>query len=413
MKNSLILLFILFLSQKTYGQIKQINIGKSHTIHSKILHEKREFWVHLPRNYDKHSSRKYPVLFLLDGQSHFYSLTGMIDQLSEDGNTKLPEMIIVGIFSTIDRTRDLTPTHSEGEYPYIDSAACIASGGNQNFISFIEKELIPYINSNYHSSSYRLIVGHSFGGLTALNILLTRTDLFTDYIAIDPSVWWDHKYILKESEKKISKINFKGKSLFIGIANTTINQVDRQEILNDTSYSNNHIRAIFHLEDLFSRTSTDIQFNSKFYPNDSHSSVPLITMYDALRITFRNFEIKAPLYDTTVIDSLFINKIQTHSNFLNFTYGDGTIMPFEFINECGYLALDTKKKKEALYLFQLNLKNYPNMWESFYALGDYYTEQTEMDKSLQYYKKAYKKLHYFAIKARIEEVEELLRKNNN
>lgn len=413
MKSSLTLLFILFLSQTAYNQIKQINIGKSHTIHSKILHEKREFWVHLPRNYDKHSSRKYPVLFLLDGQSHFLSVTGMIDQLSEDGNTKFPEMIIVGILSTLDRTRDLTPTHIEGEHPYIDSAACKESGGNENFISFLEKELIPHINSTYNTSSYRLLVGHSFGGLTALNILLKHTHLFNDYIAIDPSVWWDHKYILKETEKNISNINFNGKSLFIGIANTTINYIDPKEIARDTTYTTNHIRAIFELENLFSQTKTDIHFNSKFYPFDTHSSAPFITTYDALRLAFKNYEIKIPLYDTILIDSTFINTIRTHSNFLYYIYGQGTPVPFEFIDECGYLALEKKNNKESLYLFELNLQNFPKMWESYYALGDYYSEQSDWNKALVYYKKAYKKLHYFAIKTRIKEVEEILMKNNS
>lgn len=410
MKRILALFFVLFLSQLSYTQIKQINLGKSFKIQSKILKEKREFWVHLPNSYDKHSSRKYPVLYLLDGQSHFFSVSGMIEQLSEDGNTKIPEMIVVAVLSTLDRTRDLTPTHIEGEFPYIDSAACRDSGGNDKFIAFLEKELIPFINSNYSTSNYKLLTGHSFGGLTVINVLLKHTYLFNDYIAIDPSIWWDHKYILNEAEKDISKDNFKEKTLYIGIANTTVDYIDPKEITSDTSYTTNHIRAIFDLKTLFSEAKTDIQFDFKFYPYDTHSSVPLITTYDALRFIFRNYELKIPLYDTTQIDSTFITTIRTHSNFLYSVYGHGTPMPFDFINECAYLALDLKNKKEAFYLFELNLQNFPKMWESYYALGDYYSESSDWDKALTYYKKAYKRLHYFAIKTRIEEVEEILQK---
>lgn len=402
-------IFLLLFTHSSFAQIKQIELGTSHHIHSKILNEKREYWVHLPRNYDQHSSRKYPVLYLLDGQSHFLSVTGMVDQLSEEWNTKFPEMIIVGVLSTLDRTRDLTPTHIEGDHPNIDSTSCKDSGGNDKFIVFLEKELIPQINASYSASSYRVLVGHSFGGLTVVNVLLKHTHLFNDYVAIDPSIWWDHKYMLNEAKKSLTKIYFKEKSLFIGIANTTVDLVHEKEILQDTSYTTNHIRAIFELEKLFSNTKTDLRFSSNYYPFDTHSSVPFITTYDALRFIFTNYELKIPLHDTTIVDSAFISKIQSHSNYLNETFGHGTPISFEFIDECGYLALDAKNNKEANYLFELNVKNYPKMWESYYALGDYYSEIPNLKTALEYYKKAYKKLHYFVIKERIKEVDKLLK----
>lgn len=403
-----IFFFFLFFSQITIAQIKQFDIGKSFKINSKILHEEREFWIHLPRNYDKKSSRTYPVLYVLDGQSHFFSLTGMVDQLSENGNTKFPEMIIVGIVSTLDRTRDLTPTHINGESYYMDSTACIDSGGNDSFIAFLEKELIPHVHSSYSASSYRLLIGHSFGGLAVMNILLKHTALFKDYIVIDPSVWWDDKYILKETIKNIQRINFMGKSLYLGIANTTADYVNKEDILQDTNYTTDHIRAIFNLERVCKETKTDLCFDSKFYPSDTHSSVPLITSYDGLHFIFKNFEFKLPLYDTTIVDSLFLSKIKNHSIFLYETYGYGTPISEEFIGECAYIALDSKHYNEALYLFELNIKNYPSHWESYFSLGDYYSELSDFDNALKNYKKAYKILHYFVIKTKIEETKKIL-----
>lgn len=90
-----------------------IVVGMKDHIFSDILQEEREIWVHLPESARNESNGtvKYPVLYLLDGTGHFYSVTGMIKQLSTtNGNTVSPEMIIVGIPNT-DRTRDLTPTH--------------------------------------------------------------------------------------------------------------------------------------------------------------------------------------------------------------------------------------------------------------------------------------------------------------
>ncbi len=112
------LAFLLFSLQAFSQPGNDISIGKKDSIYSKLLHEKREIWIHLPgsANGSLFKSQRYPVVYLLDGDAHFYSVAGMIHQLSEiNGNTLFPEMIVVGIPNT-DRMRDLTPTHSPTGY---------------------------------------------------------------------------------------------------------------------------------------------------------------------------------------------------------------------------------------------------------------------------------------------------------
>ena len=96
----------------------QIVIGQIDSVYSNILDESRNIWVHIPES-AKNSTLdniKYPVLYLLDGPGHFYSVTGMIKQLSStNGNTIVPEMIIVAIPNT-DRSRDLTPSHVDFDF---------------------------------------------------------------------------------------------------------------------------------------------------------------------------------------------------------------------------------------------------------------------------------------------------------
>src|SRR6185369_3299172 len=95
------------------------------------------------------TSQRYPVVYLLDGDAHFPSVVGLVQQLSQvNGNTVVPEMIVVAIPNT-DRTRDLTPTHVSTDAPFMDSNFARTSGGGENFISFIEKELMPHIDSVY------------------------------------------------------------------------------------------------------------------------------------------------------------------------------------------------------------------------------------------------------------------------
>ncbi|GAB3225157.1 alpha/beta hydrolase-fold protein [Spirosoma arcticum] len=103
-----VLLPLLTRSQST----TQIVIGQIDSLASKILQEKRKLWVHVPDSYRQEASskRRYPVVYLLDGDNHFPSVVGMIHQLSTvNGNTICPEMIVVGILTT-NRLRDLTPT---------------------------------------------------------------------------------------------------------------------------------------------------------------------------------------------------------------------------------------------------------------------------------------------------------------
>jgi len=102
-----------------------------------------------------------------------------------NGNTIFPEMIIVGI-PIKDRFRDLTPS--------CDSSISQTSGGYNNFISFVEKELFPYINSTYPTAPYKIFIGHSLGGLTVVNTLMKFPGLFDSYIAIDPSFGGIIKY---------------------------------------------------------------------------------------------------------------------------------------------------------------------------------------------------------------------------
>ena len=149
------------------------------------------------------SQQKYPVVYLLDGDAHFNSVVGMIQYLSQvNSNNACPEMIVVGISNT-DRTRDLTPTKS-GDDPFLKTMPGLAvqtSGGGEAFMSFIEKELMPHINSKYPTQPYKILIGHSLGGLTVMNAVINHTKLFNTYIAIDPSMWWDNLNFQKTTKK--------------------------------------------------------------------------------------------------------------------------------------------------------------------------------------------------------------------
>jgi len=193
--------------------------------------------------------QRYPVAYLLDGDAHFYSVVGMIQQLSQvNGNTICPEMIIVGIPNT-DRNRDLTPTHSDVDRSMgIDSSFSKISGGGKQFMAFIENELMPYINSTYPTQPYKSLIVHSFGGLMVMDALANHTKMFNSYICIDPGMWWDKMNFLKASEKALNEKNFEGKTLYLGIANTMEEGMDIKEVQKDSSIETRQIRSILALD---------------------------------------------------------------------------------------------------------------------------------------------------------------------
>ena len=73
---------------------EEYKIGKRFTLHSDILHENRNFWVYLPKSYQHtlFAPKKYPVLYILDGDVHFHSASGVVQFMSDgnNGNTQIP-----------------------------------------------------------------------------------------------------------------------------------------------------------------------------------------------------------------------------------------------------------------------------------------------------------------------------------
>lgn len=264
-----------------------VSIGKIETIRSELLDEDRTVWVHVPDG-ERTDSTRYPVLYLMDGGAHFKSVVGLMHQLSSvNGNSICPKMIIVAILNT-DRFRDLTPTKMESKKP---AAPDRKTGGGETFTNFIAEELIPFIDDNYPTTPHRTLVGHSLGGLMVVNTMTKHGDLFDKYVAIDPSLWWNGGKSLNEYEEALAKNDFRGRSIFLSIANTIGS--DTLTALRDTSESTEHYRSIHRFVNTLRQTrSNGLDWQVKYYPEETHGSVPLISEYDAFNFLYRKIPIK-------------------------------------------------------------------------------------------------------------------------
>ena len=363
----------------SYGQSNKINIGNVEKIYSKILKEERRIWVYNPGEIKpKTNPDRYPVLYLLDAEDHFYATVGIIKQMSG----RWPEMIVVGITNT-NRNRDLTPTSVDN-----GGMTGINSGGGENFLNFIGKELMPHIDSIYPTSSYRLLSGHSLGGLTVVNALINHTNLFKAYIAIDPSLWWDDQKLLKQSQKDLSTKTFDNISLFIGRANNMPPTMDTITALKDSSTFTSVFRSTTKFVSALKQSSLNgLRWGSKFYPEESHGTVELNAEYDALKFIFNYYQFRTSLFEFNPnmnIDSALIAHFENISK--NFGY---KVLPSkDLVNSLGYTCLTLKKWDKALTFFKLNIQNYPQDANGYDSIGDYYEAAGDHKKAIDSYTKA-------------------------
>ena len=387
-----IVVFVLFmLTNFGFSQSKtKIEIGTIDSVFSKVLNENRKIWIHLPRSAQKtgFAKQKYPVVYLLDGDAHFTSTVGIIEQLSEiNGNTNCPEMIVVGITNT-NRNRDLTPTHSDIDLPFVPKNLSEQSGGGENFAVFLEKELIPYIDNKYPTAPYKTLIGHSFGGLTALNILTNHTRLFNSYVAIDPSMWWDHQNFLAVTTKKLETKNLSNISLFMAAANTMDENMNIVKVRRDTTVFTRHIRSILDFNDFLNKNKKgNLNYDYKYYNDDNHGSVPLIATYDAIRFIFKFNQLKLSIPEQINFNKTVFTKIEKHFAEVSKHLGYTVSVPENMVNTYAYQSLAKKDMELAGYLFKLNVANYsqsPNVYDS---LGDFYTANGEKENAISNYKK--------------------------
>jgi uncharacterized protein len=379
MKRTLILIIFLVIAAFTNAQNEnKIVIGKTDTIFSKILNEKRKILVYTPNLTSPSNvpNQRYPVLYLLDGEAHFVSTVGLVQQLSQaNGNAVLPEMIVVGITNT-NRFRDLTPSAT-------------GTGGGNNFMKFIETELMPHIESTYNTAPYKVLVGHSLGGLTAIDVLTRNANLFNAYIAIDPSMWFENEIFLQNAITQLPNNKMENKRLFIGTANTMPRGMTLPKLVKDTSNETQHIRSIFKLDNYFkTKTVPGLMYAYKFYEHETHVSVPLISEYDGLRFVFNYYLIDVSEKDFLDPTPLIANKYKAHYNKVSKEMGYKVVPPEVFINYLGADALQNGQYKKADALLNMNIENFPNSDKAYDAYGDFLVIQKDTSNAITYYKKA-------------------------
>ncbi|WP_254846515.1 alpha/beta hydrolase [Hymenobacter sp. CRA2] len=194
-------------------------IGETFTLESKVLGETRRLNVYLPPGYTESKTERMPVLYMPDGgmNEDFLHMAGLV-QVSVGNGTMRP-FILVGIANT-ERRRDMTGPTDVAE----DRKIAPRVGGSAAFRRFIRTELMPAVRTRYRTTDETAVVGESLAGLFVVETLLLEPDLFSTYVAIDPSLWWNNRYLAGQSAKLLQNqpSRFAQKSIYL----TTSSQGD-------------------------------------------------------------------------------------------------------------------------------------------------------------------------------------------
>ncbi|WP_369993330.1 alpha/beta hydrolase-fold protein [Winogradskyella sp.] len=341
----------------------------NHTINSKILKEDRTYSIGLPPSYDS-AKHGYPILLILDGHYHLHHVMTTMEVMSKEG--QIPEMIVVAVNTKEHRTRDLSPTKSLIGYDGKDNSQWQeTSGGGHQFLEFLEQEILPEVKKKYRTKDYAIFVGHSLGGLLAAEAYLDNS-AFNSYIAMDPSFWWDNRYVVNKIDTALTKKRKNRRFYFSGagsyektngmIANMRINHELFIATLKNSNVSHKNVKF-----DVFE--------------DENHNSVPLISLYHGLLFIFQDYVLED-------ISNKSLQDIQQHYKALSNNLGVSFLPPEQVINRVAWAKFNNNEREEAYRLFQLNIENYPTSKSVYEMLGYAYNNAGKTEEALTYFKKS-------------------------
>lgn len=335
---------------------KEVVAGRHYHFNSKILNEQRTITVWLPKDYET-SGNSYPVFYLLDGEIQFFNISGIVESLSRFSH--IPGMILVAVTNT-DRERDFLPYQIKNWPP--------VPGANK-FRRFLKDELIPLVDVSFRTTTYRILSGHSHGGLFCIHCFLKEPDIFTAYIAISPSLNRDDMRIPALWSKVLEKTSFKKKFFFLATSGD-----DYPESVEPTRKLAAELKRI---------KPKGLEWRFDFMEEDDHMTVVHPVIFNALRWLHQGWRISE-----MAMRHMTLAEIEHHYREYSKWYGSEVKMPEGALFNYGYILLDNNKIEQAIQAFKKTIELYPDSAASYLGLGETYEESNRLPEALKSYENA-------------------------
>jgi predicted alpha/beta superfamily hydrolase len=355
-------------TQKDGDQILRV-VGKYRKIHSKVLNEDRMVFVSTPDDYGL-SQKKYPVLFLFDAENRVRLLRSITTVEFFTRYSQIPKMVVVGILNT-NRIRDLSPVPYKG---------IKNSGEGDNFLKFFTQELIPFVDKNYRTVNNRILFGGSAAGSFAIYTMIKYPNLFNAYIAGSPFLSsipgyeWDTESIFRQFREILSKNKSFGKFLYLNYGSTE----------NPEHYE----KPIHRLANIIRENAPgDFKWELKVMAGEGH--VPPTSLHDGLLALYSDWKLPRQTFLEGGLEKIK-NHLDNLSRKHNYSIGIEDVLSEREINRVAYGTLRAGKMEEAIKLFKLNVKTFPQSWNVYDSLGEAYMKNGQKELAITNYKKSLK-----------------------
>lgn len=349
----LLLLLVLLSADKAWSVEDRIT---KHSIKSDVFGKERDFFVKLPTTYNPDSKNRYPVIYLLDGKQHIQHFFNLTDALSKGGIT--PEFIFVGIENN-QRMLDLTPTALEGRS---------GTGGADKFLQYIEQELIPHIDKSYQTNRFKILSGHSLGGLFTLHAMQAKPELFNAHFAFSPSLYWDEKTTVQSVKSFLSSRKVHHNYLFMNMGNEGLD--DPYE--NSIGMREGYIELV---EFMDQSAPEKFRFSSKHMEHEYHAATVVVGPFDALRSLYQKY----PLPTAKIKQGL--DAIKKHYEALSNEVGIKiNATQGRMFNAGMYHLWATSDLEKGIEILEYNVSLHPTSDRSYDGLAQLY----EANKQLEY-----------------------------
>ncbi|MEE3651746.1 MULTISPECIES: alpha/beta hydrolase [unclassified Brenneria] len=242
----------------------------------------------------------WPIIYILDGARYFPVAVSLMEALAHPRCGMAPGVIVALDYDgPTRRERDYRPAverivpeaNPQGGY-YPSGMAGNAAG----FRRFIQHELKPFVARLYPVDSQRAaLFGHSYGGLFTVDTLFSSADAFQHFYAASPSVWWNGGYLIRQAERFLARAQPQTAGLALSVGEYEqslepweLDLPDEQRLtLRQHRNQRRMVDGVRELAWLLQNRAPNLQVTLDIYPQQSHQSVPLFALQQALRSHFR------------------------------------------------------------------------------------------------------------------------------
>lgn len=382
MKIINVLLLTILISANTLAlsvteEVRTIGKASRITLDSDVLKEQRTLQVHLPDSYRK-SNKRYPVLYLLDGERHFNHAILAVQLLQQQ--ERIPELIIVAVTNTQSWGSDNNSRQRDfGQHP-------------ERFTRYLSNEVMSYVDKKYRTSGLNTLFGHSLAGYFAAELLATQPDLFKNYIAASPVLQGSEVAIYQRILKNTQNKNTPEKSFYFTLASG--DEARRKSV---TDALNNFVAL------LTQQSPAQLNWHFEFFDNQTHSSIYFPTLFPGLSYVFNSFQAPHFVDVQQYRDFGGMKGLEEHYRKRAGDYGLDNSIPKETLLNLAKMLLNHNKMEQALPIYLAVSNKFPTSAAAFSGLEQVYGSMKLYDQSV--------KAHQTAVKLGAQGSPEWQRKN--